>query len=69
MITLHRLSTRSEIVLVNPDLIERVEACPDTVLRMADGSLLRVTETPDEVTSVILAWRSQVMSGAVAAAA
>ncbi|MDP8944063.1 MAG: flagellar FlbD family protein [Actinomycetota bacterium] len=65
MITVHRLN--HDLVLVNPDLIARVEACPDTVLHLTNGSSLLVAETPDEVAEGILAWRRQVMQEALAA--
>ena len=65
MTTLHRLI--HDLVLVNPDLIERVEACPDTLLRLTNGSSMLVAETPDEVAECILAWRRQVMQEAVTA--
>jgi uncharacterized protein YlzI (FlbEa/FlbD family) len=68
MITLHRLTRDQEQLLVNPDLIARVESCPDTVLRLTTGQSVYVMETPAEVSEVILAWRSQVMQGALAAA-
>ena len=67
MITLHRLFQDHEEILVNPDLIARVESCPDTVLRMTNGQNVYVLETPAEVSEVILSWRSQVMQGALAA--
>jgi uncharacterized protein YlzI (FlbEa/FlbD family) len=67
MITLHRLFNDHDEILVNPDLIARVESCPDTVLRMSNGQHVYVLETPAEVAEVILAWRSQVMQGALAA--
>jgi uncharacterized protein YlzI (FlbEa/FlbD family) len=67
MITLHRLFNDHEEILVNPDLIERVESCPDTVLRLTNGQNVYVLETPAEVAEVILSWRSQVMQGALAA--
>ena len=66
MITLHRLDNSP--VLVNPDLIARVESCPDTVLRLTNGSMLFVAETPTRVAESILDWRRQVMSEALAAA-
>ena len=68
MITLHRLFNDHEEFLINPDLIARVESCPDTVLRLTNGQSVYVQETPAEVSEVILAWRSQVMQGALAAA-
>ena len=66
MISLHRLN--GDPLLLNPDLIARVESCPDTVLRLVNGSTLFVAETPDAVAECILAWRSHVMSEALAAA-
>ena len=66
MITLHRLDHTP--ILINPDLIARVESCPDTVLRLTNGSLLFVAEPPGRVAERILDWRRQVMSEALATA-
>ena len=47
---------------INPDLIERMHANPDTTLVMVDGSNFIVTETMTEVISLIAAYRARVIS-------
>ena len=66
MITLHRLAHSDEELHLNPDLIQTVEACPDTTLRMTGGQRVLVHETPEEVTEAIRHWRAQVLAEAMA---
>lgn len=47
MITVTRLNGPS--FALNPDLIERVEATPDTVITLVDGTKYVVRESVDEV--------------------
>ncbi|MFO7689979.1 MAG: flagellar FlbD family protein [Cryobacterium sp.] len=47
---------------INPDLIERMHANPDTTLVMVDGANFIVTETMAEVISLIAAYRARVIS-------
>jgi flagellar protein FlbD len=47
---------------VNPDLIERVNAAPDTTLHMIDGQVYVVTELLDEVVELIVAYRARVLA-------
>jgi uncharacterized protein YlzI (FlbEa/FlbD family) len=49
MIELHRLSTRDEPLLLNPDLIQVVEAHPDTVVTLTTGVKVLVKESPAEL--------------------
>ena len=49
---------------VNPDLIERAESTPDTVLTMTDGHKLIVGEALDEVVDLVRTWRASVASQA-----
>jgi flagellar protein FlbD len=49
---------------VNPDLIERAESTPDTVLTMVDGHKLVVGESLDEVVELIRSWRATVAAQA-----
>ena len=49
---------------LNPDLIERAEATPDTVLTLCDGSKLLISETVEELVERVRDYRSQVISGA-----
>jgi flagellar protein FlbD len=43
--------------VVNAELIELVEATPDTHLTLTDGRKLIVKETPDIVVSRVIAYR------------
>jgi flagellar protein FlbD len=47
---------------VNPDLIERIHANPDTTLVMVDGAKYIVTETMDEVIELIADYRAYVIT-------
>jgi flagellar protein FlbD len=47
---------------VNPDLIERIHANPDTTLVLVDGSIFTVTETMAEVIERIAAYRARVIA-------
>jgi flagellar protein FlbD len=49
----------SEIV-VNAELIEIVEATPDTHLTLTDGKRLIVLESPDEIVARVIAYRRTV---------
>lgn len=64
MIVLTRLN-RSRFA-VNPDLIERVQATPDTTLIMVDGATFVVTETMDDVIAQITRFRAGVIAAAAA---
>ncbi len=47
---------------LNPDLIERAEATPDTVLTLCDGSKLLVGETVEDVVTRVRSYRAQILS-------
>jgi flagellar protein FlbD len=49
---------------VNPDLIERAEPTPDTVLTMIDGHKIVVAESVDDVVELVRAWRASVAAQA-----
>ena len=51
---------------VNPDLVERVQASPDTTLVLVGGTTYIVTENLDEVIDLIAAYRARVISAAYA---
>jgi uncharacterized protein YlzI (FlbEa/FlbD family) len=57
MIQLHRLGRTLVPFHLNPDLIVTVEANPDTVVHLATGANLIVSETPEEVAAEVRAWR------------
>jgi flagellar protein FlbD len=59
MIILTRL--HGSRVAVNCDLIERVEAAPDTVLTLVDGSRYVVRESVAEVVDKVRAFRASVV--------
>ena len=55
MITLTRLS--GTVFALNCDLIERLDATPDTVITLTTGQILRVRETAEEVIHRIIDFR------------
>lgn len=67
MIKLTRLN--NQIVVVNPDHIEAVEAVPDTTLRFVSGERILVRETLDELVDRVVAFRNRVRDMAVNAGA
>lgn len=62
MILVHRL--RGEPLFVNADLVESIEATPDTLLTLVDGRKAMVTESPEEVVERIVAFRAAVLVAA-----
>jgi len=56
MIKLHHGREQREI-WVNCDLIETLEATPDTVLTLSTGKKLIVAETPQEIAALVVAFR------------
>ena len=62
MVTLTRI-TGTQFAL-NPDLIERVDRTPDTVITLVDGTKYLVRESLDEVVRAILDYRAQVLASA-----
>jgi flagellar protein FlbD len=62
MIDLHH-GREKRPLLVNSDLIETVEATPDTVVTLTTGKKLIVTETPAEILALVVEFRRRVQSG------
>ena len=60
MIRVTRLN--GEQFALNPDLIERVEAHPDTVAFLVDGTKYVVKETVDEVLAEIREFRASILA-------
>ncbi|MGE5495296.1 MAG: flagellar FlbD family protein [Burkholderiales bacterium] len=60
MINVHRLN--SEEFLVNCELIEFVEETPDTVISMASGRKLVVSEKCDEIKRLVIEYKRQIYS-------
>lgn len=59
MIRVHRL--KGDPFVVNADLIETVEATPDTVLRLVDGRRAIVAESPEEIVDLVIEFRASVL--------
>ncbi|WP_369054549.1 flagellar FlbD family protein [Kineococcus terrestris] len=62
MILVTRLN--GSVFAVNPDLVQRVDATPDTVITLVDGAKFVVTETLDDVVERVLAFRARVVATA-----
>jgi len=60
MIRVSRLN--NEIFLVNCDLIEFVEETPNTVISMASGRKVVVTETCEEIKQLIIEYKRQIFA-------
>jgi len=50
--------------LINSDLIETIEATPDTVITLIDGKKYIVTEPPDLILEKIILFRSKIFERA-----
>ena len=60
MILVHRL--RGEPMFINEDLIESIEATPDTVLTLVDGRKIVVADAPQLVVDRARAYRASVLA-------
>ena len=60
MISLTRL-TGAPFAL-NPDLVERVDCTPDTVITLVDGTKYLVGESLDDVVDSVLGFRAQIIA-------
>lgn len=50
---------------VNPDLLQRIESTPDTILSLIDGTKYIVAESMDEVTALVIAYRARVVAATI----
>ncbi len=62
MIAVHRL--RGEPMFLNADLVESIEATPDTVLTLVDGRRIVVADSPEEVADRIIEFRASILVSA-----
>lgn len=62
MIMLRRLN--GPRFALNPDLIERVEATPDTVVTLIGGTKYVVSESVDELVEKVREYRGEVIAAA-----
>ena len=60
MIVLRRLG--GELIALNPDLIERVEATPDTVVTLVDEKKFLIEEGLDDVLRLITDYRAYIIA-------
>lgn len=58
MIKLHKLNSAE--VIINAELIESIEATPDTKIILTTGNQYIVKETPQEVLKKILEYRAKI---------
>lgn len=63
LITVTRLT--GQPFAINPDLIERIECTPDTILVLMDGTRYLVAETMPEVVAMVQEYRAGVISRAL----
>jgi flagellar protein FlbD len=61
MIVLHRLTHPDHPLYLNPDLIQTVEANPDTVISLENASKFVVLETPEQVVELVRDWRASIL--------
>lgn len=62
MVTLTRITGAT--FALNPDLIERVDRTPDTVITLVDGTKYLVRESLDEVVAAVIDYRAQLINAA-----
>ena len=62
MIAVHRITQPDHELYVNPDLIQVIEANPDTVIVLANGTRYVVSETAAEVTDLVRRWRASIVA-------
>lgn len=60
VILVHRL--RGEPMFINEDLIESIEATPDTVLTLVDGRKIVVADLPQQVVDRARIYRASVLA-------
>ena len=54
---------------VNPDLLQRIESTPDTILSLIDGTKYIVSESLQDVTALVIDYRARVVAATIALAA
>jgi flagellar protein FlbD len=62
MVTLTRLT--GVPFALNPDLVERVDETPDTVITLVDGTKYLVRESLAEVVEAVTAYRARLLAAA-----
>jgi flagellar protein FlbD len=67
VISLHQIVRPDHDFFINPDMILLVEANPDTVVTLTNGTRFVVAETPGEVASRVADWRAGILTRALTA--
>lgn len=67
MIPLHRLTHPDQELYLNPDLIQTIEATPDTIVSLTNASKFVIIETPDQVLRLVREWRAGILARALEA--
>ncbi|MDR3709130.1 MAG: flagellar FlbD family protein [Capsulimonadaceae bacterium] len=57
---IHLTRLRNGDMIVNADIIETVEATPDTVITLLTGKKMMVQESPEEVLERVIEYRHKV---------
>ena len=65
MIAVHRLTHPDHPVYLNPDLIQTIEAHPDTVVLLTNATRVVVAESPERVIDLIRDWRAGIIARAL----
>ena len=65
MIVLHRITHPDQQLHLNPSMIQTVEATPDTVVSLENGSRFVVIETPEQVTALVREWKASILAEAL----
>ena len=50
---------------LNPELIERIERMPETVITLVNGKKILVKESPEEVAQKVMEYKKQAFSAKV----
>jgi uncharacterized protein YlzI (FlbEa/FlbD family) len=62
VIAVHRFSQPDHELYVNPDLIQFVDANPDTVIVLVNSTRFVVSETPAEIADMVREWRASILT-------
>jgi flagellar protein FlbD len=61
VIAVHRITQPDHELYLNPDLIQVIEANPDTVIVLVNGTRIVVSETASELTDLVRRWRASIL--------
>ena len=68
MIVLHRLTHPDQPFYLNADLIQTVEATPDTVVTLTSSAKVVVIEAPEQIVALIRDWHASILTAGSRAA-